>query len=175
MANGDLLTSSLYLFAVATLLVALSKRLGLGSILGLLIAGVIVGPYSPGPILTKEVEALRHITEFGVVLLLFVIGLEMQPKKLWSMRRDVFGLGSLQILFSGLLIFIYSLFFGYVASGYPCRTYVCSLFYRLCHADSSRKGADVFTRRKKRVFYFTDARPCRRTFIGTGSYHSQKR
>jgi len=111
MSNGEILSSTLYLFAVATVLVSLSKRLGLGSILGLLVAGVIVGPYSAGPILTKEVEAVRHITEFGVVLLLFVIGLEMQPKKLWSMRKEVFGLGSAQILFSGFLIFCYTYFY----------------------------------------------------------------
>ena len=107
MENSELLNSTLYLFAVATLLVALSKRMGLGSILGLLIAGVIVGPYSPGPVLTDKVDSVRHITEFGVVLLLFVIGLEMQPKKLWNMRKEVFGLGSAQIIFSGFLIFLY--------------------------------------------------------------------
>jgi len=109
--NSELLNSTLYLFAVATLLVGLSKKLGLGSILGLLIAGVIVGPYSPGPILTDKVDSVRHITEFGVVLLLFVIGLEMQPKKLWGMRKEVFGLGSAQIIFSGIFIFIYSLLY----------------------------------------------------------------
>ena len=108
MSNAHLLNSMLYLFVVAAVLVTLSKKLGLGSILGLLLAGVIVGAYSPGPILTKEVESLRHITEFGVVLLLFVIGLEMQPKKLWSMRKEVFGLGSMQILISGFFIFLYS-------------------------------------------------------------------
>ncbi len=111
MDNSELLNSTLYLFGVATLLVALSKRLGLGSILGLLIAGVIVGPYSPGPILTDKVDSLRHITEFGVVLLLFVIGLEMQPTKLWAMRKEVFGLGSAQIIFSGILIFLYATFY----------------------------------------------------------------
>jgi len=111
MHDNDLLSSMFYLFLVATLLVTLSKRLGLGSILGFLIAGVIVGPYSPGPILTQEVESVRHITEFGVVLLLFVIGLEMQPKKLWSMRKEVFGLGSGQILFSGVLIALYASFY----------------------------------------------------------------
>ena len=111
MSNAHLLNSMLYLFVVAAVLVTLSKKLGLGSILGLLLAGVIVGPYSPGPILTKEVESLRHITEFGVVLLLFVIGLEMQPKKLWSMRKEVFGLGSAQILISGFFIFLYSSFY----------------------------------------------------------------
>lgn len=111
MENSELLNSTLYLFAVATLLVALSKRMGLGSILGLLIAGVIVGPYSPGPVLTDKVDSVRHITEFGVVLLLFVIGLEMQPKKLWNMRKEVFGLGSAQIIFSGFLIFLYCTFY----------------------------------------------------------------
>ncbi len=111
MTNAELLNSTLYLIVVATVLITLSKYLGLGSILGLLVAGVIVGPYSPGPILTDKVEAVRHITEFGVVLLLFVIGLEMQPKKLWSMRKEVFGLGSAQILVSGFFIFLYSVFY----------------------------------------------------------------
>ncbi len=63
MSNAHLLNSILYLIIVATILVTISKRLGLGSILGLLLAGVIVGPYSSGPILTKEVESVRHITE----------------------------------------------------------------------------------------------------------------
>jgi glutathione-regulated potassium-efflux system protein KefB len=108
MSNDYLLSSALYLFAVVAILITLSKRLGLGSILGLLIAGIIEGPFSPGPILTQNVASARHLTEFGVVLLLFVIGLEMQPKKLWSMRKEVFGLGSAQILFSGFLIFLYA-------------------------------------------------------------------
>jgi glutathione-regulated potassium-efflux system ancillary protein KefC len=108
MENNDLLSSALYLFAVVAILITLSKSLGLGSILGLLLAGIIVGPFSPGPILTENVSSVRHLTEFGVVLLLFVIGLEMQPKKLWSMRKEVFGLGSVQILFSGFLIFLYA-------------------------------------------------------------------
>lgn len=111
MSNDQLLSSALYLFAVAAILITLSKSLGLGSILGLLLAGIIVGPFSPGPILTENVTSVRHLTEFGVVLLLFVIGLEIQPKKLWSMRKEVFGLGSAQILFSGFLIFLYSILY----------------------------------------------------------------
>jgi len=87
------LLSSLVLLAVTAIMVTISKHMGLGSILGLLIAGIIVGPHTPGPIVTSEVESMRHFTEFGVVLLLFVIGLEMQPAKLWSMRKEVFGLG----------------------------------------------------------------------------------
>lgn len=111
MNNMELLNSVLYLLVIATVLVGLSKKLGLGSILGLLVAGVIVGPNSAGPILTKEVETVRHITEYGVVLLLFVIGLEMQPKKLWSMRKEVFGLGTAQILFSAIFISAYYLLY----------------------------------------------------------------
>jgi glutathione-regulated potassium-efflux system protein KefB len=89
---------------VAAIAVALFRRFGLGSILGLLVTGVLVGPHTPGPSVTSNVEDLRHFTELGVVLLLFVIGLEMHPQRLWAMRRSLFGLGSLQILISGLLI-----------------------------------------------------------------------
>jgi len=88
-------------------MVTISKHIGLGSILGLLIAGIIVGPNTPGPYITSEVEAMRHFTEIGIVFLLFIIGLEMQPSKLWSMRKEVFGLGSLQVLVSGLVIGVY--------------------------------------------------------------------
>lgn len=105
------LLSALVLLAVTAIMVTISKHMGLGSILGLLIAGIIVGPHTPGPIVTSEVETLRHFTEFGVVLLLFVIGLEMQPAKLWSMRKEVFGLGSLQVIASGVVLGLYMNFF----------------------------------------------------------------
>jgi len=105
------LLSALVLLAVTAIMVTISKHMGLGSILGLLIAGIIVGPHTPGPIVTSEVETLRHFTEFGVVLLLFVIGLEMQPSKLWSMRKEVFGLGSLQVIVSGVVLGFYMNFF----------------------------------------------------------------
>jgi len=105
------LLSALLLLAVTAIMVTISKRAGLGSILGLLIAGIIVGPNTPGPILTSEVENLRHFTEFGVVMLLFIIGLEMQPAKLWSMRKEVFGLGSLQVIVSGVVLGLYMSFF----------------------------------------------------------------
>ncbi len=107
MSFDALLFSALFLLVTVSITVGISKKLGLGSILGLLIAGVIVGPYSPGPVMTDQVEALRHFAEIGVVLLLFLIGLEMRPGKLWGMRKDVFGFGSLQILFSGILIGFY--------------------------------------------------------------------
>jgi len=113
MEYSGFLDSILYLLAAATLFVSVSKLAGLGSILGLLLTGFMVGPHSPGPILTENVEALRHITEFGIVLLLFVIGLEMKPAKLWEMRKQVFGLGSLQILATGSLLALYFSNFGH--------------------------------------------------------------
>ena len=101
------LVSALLLLIATSVAVTLFKHLGLGSVLGLLVAGIVVGPYSPGPYVTEHVEDVRHFTELGVVLLLFLIGLEMRPRRLWAMRREVFGLGSLQILLTGLAIAIY--------------------------------------------------------------------
>jgi glutathione-regulated potassium-efflux system protein KefB len=103
--------SSVLLLIAAAAAVTLFKHFGLGSILGLLVAGVLIGPYTPGPSVTGEVENLRHFTELGVVLLLFVIGLELHPSRLWEMRRTLFGLGSLQILFTGLALALYFRFF----------------------------------------------------------------
>jgi glutathione-regulated potassium-efflux system ancillary protein KefC len=105
--------SAIALLSVAALAVALFKHLGLGSILGLLVAGIVVGPHSPGPSVTAHVEDVRHFTELGVVLLLFVIGLEMKPRRLWSLRREVFGMGSAQILLSGVLIGVYLSLYDY--------------------------------------------------------------
>jgi len=95
---------ALLLLAVASVAVALFRRLGLGSVPGLLVAGVVVGPHSPGPPFTEHAGDVRHFAELGMVLLLFVIGLDMNPARLWSMRRALVGLGSLQILLTGLTI-----------------------------------------------------------------------
>jgi glutathione-regulated potassium-efflux system protein KefB len=105
------LTSALLILLATSIAVALFKHLGLGSVLGLLVAGIIVGPYSPGPHVTRHVEDVRHFTELGVVLLLFLIGLGMKPSRLWAMRRDVLGLGSLQIIITGIAIGVYYHFY----------------------------------------------------------------
>jgi glutathione-regulated potassium-efflux system ancillary protein KefC len=99
--------SAVLLLVAAAAAVALFRRFGLGSILGLLVAGVLIGPHTPGPSVTSHVEDLRHFTELGVVLLLFVIGLEMHPSRLWDMRRTLFGLGSAQILVSAAALALY--------------------------------------------------------------------
>lgn len=106
----EFLLATVILLTATAVFVSLFKRLGLGSVLGFLAAGVILGPY--GFAITKDVEGLRHFTELGVVLFLFIIGLEMQPKRLWSMRRLVFGLGSLQVLVTGAVIGGYALLLG---------------------------------------------------------------
>ncbi len=98
----DVLVSTVYFLAATCVAVPLFKKLGLGSILGYLAAGVLVGPF--GLKLFQDPKALIHFAEIGVVFLMFVIGLELNLTKLWSMRRDVFGLGSLQLLVTGLMI-----------------------------------------------------------------------
>ena len=109
MEPESFVVAAVFLLLVTSVTVALSKRFGLGSVIGLLVAGVIVGPHSPGPAITHNVEELRRFTELGVVLLLFVIGLELQPARLAAMRREVFGVGTLQIALTGGAITAYTL------------------------------------------------------------------
>jgi monovalent cation:proton antiporter-2 (CPA2) family protein len=92
---------AIFLFA-AIIAVPLSRKLGLGAVLGYLGAGMIIGPW--GLKLIDNVEAMLHISEFGVILLLFIIGLELQPARLWTLRKQVFGLGSAQVLITGLVL-----------------------------------------------------------------------
>jgi len=92
---GPLLEQIAIFLAAAVVAVPIAQRLGLGSVLGYLIAGVAIGPWGLG--LIAKVEQVLHIAEFGVVLLLFIIGLEMQPKRLWALRKTIIGLGGLQV------------------------------------------------------------------------------
>jgi len=86
----------------AVIAVPLSRKLGLGAVLGFLGAGMLIGPW--GLKLIEHVDAILHISEFGVVLLLFIIGLELQPSRLWALRRQVFGLGTAQVVGTALVI-----------------------------------------------------------------------
>ncbi len=88
-------TAFLILLAAAVLLVPLFKRMGLGSVLGYLVAGMAVGPY--GLRVDSRPETILHTAALGVTLLMFLIGLELQPSRLWALRRQVFGLGTLQM------------------------------------------------------------------------------
>ncbi|VTU36664.1 glutathione-regulated potassium-efflux system protein KefC [Variovorax sp. PBL-E5] len=98
------LVNSLIYLGAAVLVVPLSKALGLGSIIGYLAAGIAIGPWGLG--LVTNVEDILHFAEFGVVLMLFLVGLELEPKRLWNLRRPIFGWGSGQVLACAAVLFL---------------------------------------------------------------------
>ena len=89
--------------AAAVIAVPLAKRLGLGSVLGYLIAGMVIGPFGFG-LIGEEGQDVMHFAEFGVVMMLFLIGLELQPALLWRMRGPILGMGGLQVTLSAAII-----------------------------------------------------------------------
>lgn len=101
-AHGLHLGEVVALLAAAVLAVPLFRRLGLGSVLGYLAAGLAVGPF--GLELVTEPASILHVAELGVVLFLFVVGLEMRPSRLWGLRGQIFGLGVLQVVVCALLL-----------------------------------------------------------------------
>ncbi|GER10536.1 monovalent cation:proton antiporter-2 (CPA2) family protein [Variovorax boronicumulans] len=115
---GDLI-KVVTLLGAAVVAVPLFKRLGLGSVLGYLAAGLAIGPFGFG--LFSDPQTILHTAELGVVMFLFVIGLEMRPSHLWSMRRDIFGLGSLQVVVCGILLTGVGMAFGFpLAVSFVC-------------------------------------------------------
>jgi glutathione-regulated potassium-efflux system ancillary protein KefC len=108
------LTNSLIYLSAAVIAVPLSRALGLGSIIGYLAAGIAIGPWGLG--LVSNVQDILHFGEFGVVLMLFLIGLELEPRRLWSLRRPIFGWGSAQMLGCTIVMFGAAL-----AAGLPWR------------------------------------------------------
>ena len=101
------------LLAALAIAAPLAKWLGIGSVLGYLIAGVLLGPYGAQVMFTDyETTRFLHFAEFGVVLLLFLIGLELRPKRLWAMRRAILGLGGAQVVLTALLLAIAAMAFG---------------------------------------------------------------
>lgn len=96
-----LVQATIYL-ASAIVLVPLFKRLGLGSVLGYLLAGILIGPYALK--LIADSEHVLHFAEFGVVLMLFLVGLELESQKIWALRKLLFGLGGLQVSVTMLLV-----------------------------------------------------------------------
>jgi glutathione-regulated potassium-efflux system ancillary protein KefC len=98
-----LINTFIYLSA-AVIAVPLSKFLGLGAIIGYLAAGIAIGPWGLG--LVTNVEDILHFAEFGVVLMLFLVGLELEPRRLWSLRRPIFGWGSAQVIACSAVLFI---------------------------------------------------------------------
>lgn len=95
-AGGLGLEHAVALLATAVVAAPLFRRLGLGSVLGYLAAGLVIGPFGLG--LFRDPENILHVAEFGVVMFLFIIGLEMRPAKLWALRKEIFGLGAAQVI-----------------------------------------------------------------------------
>ena len=110
MEISSILFSVIVILAATVLCVILFERLGFGAILGFIVAGIIIGPNTPGPVPVHAVEELQNIAELGVVLVMFTVGLEMRPEKVWSMRRLIFGLGSAQMLVTAIMLAAYLAF-----------------------------------------------------------------
>lgn len=109
--EGFLLYAVVYL-AAAVICVPIAKKLGMGSVLGYLLAGIIIGPFALG-FVGKEGEDIMHFAEFGVVMMLFLVGLELDPAKLWTLRKTILGVGTLQLVVTALLFLGAGLILGF--------------------------------------------------------------
>ena len=110
-AGTSQLVGVVTLLGAAVVAVPIFKRIGLGSVLGYLAAGLAIGPF--GLALVTDAQTILHVAELGVVMFLFVIGLEMKPSYLWGLRSQIFGLGSLQVVVCALLLTAVSMAFGF--------------------------------------------------------------
>lgn len=111
--GGDFFVQAFVYLTAAVVSVPVAKRLGLGSVLGYLIAGIVIGPFVMGWV-GEEGQDVLHFAEFGVVLMLFLIGLELRPRMLWRMRGPILGLGGSQVLATALVIAAIALLLGQV-------------------------------------------------------------
>jgi glutathione-regulated potassium-efflux system protein KefB len=107
MELSSILIALIFMLGATALCVVLFQRLGFGSVLGFIVAGIIIGPHTPGPVASQNVNDLQNVAELGVVLFLFTVGLEMLPRKVWAMRRLLFGLGSAQMLATAVILGAY--------------------------------------------------------------------
>ncbi len=114
MEHSSWLTGSLIYLGAAVLAVPIARALGLGSIIGYLAAGIAIGPW--GLRLVTEAQDMLHFAEFGVVLMLFLVGLELEPRRLWALRKPIFGWGSAQLFGSALLLSSVAWLFGVPAN-----------------------------------------------------------
>ncbi|MCK6695004.1 MAG: monovalent cation:proton antiporter-2 (CPA2) family protein [Thermoanaerobaculia bacterium] len=108
---GDFLSQALIYLAAAVICVPVAKKLGMSSVLGYLLAGMLIGPYLLG-LIGREGQDIMHFAEFGVVMMLFLIGLELEPAQFWKMRRAIIGLGTFQAVLTAGLLFGLGLAFG---------------------------------------------------------------
>ncbi|PCJ30777.1 MAG: potassium transporter [Moraxellaceae bacterium] len=111
--HNDGLMYQVFIFLVAAVIsVPIAKRLGLGSVLGYLIAGAAIGPFALG-LVGQDIESIMHFAEFGVVMMLFLVGLELQPSLLWKMRLPILGLGGMQVALTTGTFMAMGIFFGF--------------------------------------------------------------
>ena len=108
--EGNQLVNVVVLLGAAVIAVPIFKRLGLGSVLGYLAAGLAIGPFGIG--FFSDPKSILHVAELGVVMFLFIIGLEMQPSRLWKLRGEIFGLGVAQVVTCGALLTVVGLLAG---------------------------------------------------------------
>jgi glutathione-regulated potassium-efflux system protein KefB len=106
----QLLATAVLRVGASAAAIVLSRRAGLGTVIGLIAVGVMLGPHTPGPVI--DIAPVTAAAEIGVVLLLFVIGLEIEPQRLWAMRRMLFGLGTSQVLATGVVLALVGVAFG---------------------------------------------------------------
>jgi CPA2 family monovalent cation:H+ antiporter-2 len=112
MDQKDFLFQAMVYLAAAVVMVPVAKKLGLGSVLGYLLAGIFIGPAFLG-FIGKEGEDLLHFAEFGVVMMLFLIGLELEPELLWKLRKSIIGMGGLQVLLTTVVAMMIAMMFGF--------------------------------------------------------------
>lgn len=111
--NQEFLFHALVYLAAAVVMVPLAKKAGLGSVLGYLLAGIVIGPALLG-LVGQEGQDIMHFAEFGVVMMLFIIGLELEPVLLWKMRKSILGMGGLQVMGTAILVALIALAFGLI-------------------------------------------------------------
>jgi len=112
MDKHSFLFQAIIFLSAAVLFVPVAKKLGLGSVLGYLLAGVVIGPFVLS-LISEEREDIMHFAEYGVVLMLFLIGLELEPEMLWKLRKSIIGLGALQLLLTTFFITALARLFGF--------------------------------------------------------------
>ncbi len=103
MDHQSFLFQAFVFLGAAVIMLPIAKRLGLGSVLGYLLAGIIIGPFVLG-FIGEEGQDLMHFAEFGVVMMLFIIGLELDPQLLWKLRKAILGMGGIQVLASAIIL-----------------------------------------------------------------------
>lgn len=122
--------------AAAVIMVPVAKKMGLGSVLGYLLAGIAIGP-AVLSFIGEEGQDIMHFAEFGVIMMLFLIGLELEPALLWKLRNPILGLGGLQVALCTLIITYYShTIWSQLAGCFSTWLNIITIFNRYCFANA---------------------------------------